>query len=75
MNRYPNSVKGQVGIRRPKRDMMVGWICVAAEMKRQILEEKLSKIWLMIRYEGKQRDVSENVGFLKFIYLYTWNAQ
>lgn len=40
------SVKGQVGIRRPKQDMMVGWIWVAAEMKRrQILEDKINKIW------------------------------
>lgn len=27
------SVKGQVGIRRPKREMMVGWIQVAVQMK------------------------------------------
>lgn len=63
------SVKGQVGIRRPKRDMMVGWIWVAAEMKRQILEEKINKIWWMIRYEGKKRDVSE---MLFFWNLYTY---
>lgn len=64
------SVKGQVGIRRPKRDTMVGWIWVAAEMKRrQILEDKINKIWWMIRYEGKKRDVSE---MLVFWNLYTY---
>ena len=69
------SVKGQVGIRRPKQDMMVGWIWVAAEMKRrQILEDKINKIWWMIRYEGKKR-CQWDAGFLKFIYLYTQNAE
>ena len=40
------SVKGPVGIRRPKREMMVGWIQVAVQMKEdKILEDKISKIW------------------------------
>lgn len=69
------SVKGQVGITRPKQDMMIGWIWVAAEMKRrQILEDKINKIWWMIRYEGKKR-CQWDAGFLKFIYLYTRNAE
>ena len=55
-----------MGIRRqlqkPKREMMASWIREAAEVKviKSILENKISKIWGMIRYGGnKGRDVND----------------